>query len=77
MNHEITVYTLPNCRHCKEVKRYLIQKGLSFREIDIKEDEQAAYDVLRMTGSSGVPVIAVNNIVIVGDDHRKLDAVLG
>ena len=55
----IKVYSKPNCIKCEMVKRYLIDKGVKFNEIDVFEDAEALA-MLRDKGFSQMPVVDVN-----------------
>ena len=56
---EITVYSKPNCVRCEMAKRYLIDKGVKFEEIDVFKDAEALA-MLRDAGYSEMPVVDVN-----------------
>lgn len=58
-------------------KEYLSQKGVRYREIDVSRDPMAAEELRRRTGQLGVPVITVDDQVVVGFDRARLDALLG
>lgn len=57
-------------------KNYLHTIGAPFEERDITSDGEAYERVLEKTNQLGVPVIEIENIVIVGFDRNKLDVVL-
>ena len=55
----IKVYSKPNCIKCEMVKRYLIDKGVKLKEIDVFKDAEALA-MLRDAGYSEMPVVDVN-----------------
>jgi glutaredoxin len=55
------------------VKRYFRKKGVSFKEINVERDPDAARDLVRKTGQSGVPVIKIRGAWIVGFDKERID----
>jgi glutaredoxin 3 len=73
----VTVYTTPTCGFCRAAKRYLQEKRVSFREIDVSRDATAADEIARKTGRRAVPVIDINGRLVVGFDKRRLNAALG
>lgn len=73
----VTVYSTPTCSFCNAAKRYLKERSIPFRDIDISRDAKAAADMVRKTGQQGVPVIDVNGKIIVGFDKLKLNSALG
>ena len=73
----VTVYTTPTCSFCNATKRYLQEKRVRFREVDVSRDATAADEIARRTGRRAVPVTDVNGRLIVGFDKRRLSAALG
>ncbi|MCL5733991.1 MAG: NrdH-redoxin [Actinobacteria bacterium] len=73
----ITVYSTPTCRYCIAVKRYLKERSVRFRDLDVSRDAGAAAEMKRKSGQTGVPVIDVNGRVIVGFDKGRLNSALG
>ena len=58
----IKIYSLPNCKHCKEVKDYLNERDLNFIDIDLKtKDNIEARKYWRSIGVNIVPIIVVSN----------------
>ena len=57
--NKITVYSKPNCYSCEAAKRYLNEKGVEFKEINVFEDDEALA-MLRDKGFSQMPVVNVN-----------------
>jgi len=68
-----TVYTTPTCSFCFQVKQYLTRADLPFQEVDVTRDQQAAAEMVRVSGQQGVPVTVIDNEVIVGFDRQRLD----
>jgi len=57
-------------------KKYLQEKGIAYKEYDVSVDAGAAREMVNLTGQMGVPVITVNDEVIVGFDRPLLDKLL-
>ena len=55
----ITVYSKPNCMQCEFSKKYLEDKGVEFKEINVFEDDEALA-MLRDKGYSQMPVVDIN-----------------
>lgn len=72
----ITIYTTPTCAYCKAVKKYLDDKGHTYKETDITQDSDGANWVMENTEQLAVPVTDINGNVIVGFDKPKIDAAL-
>ena len=50
----ITVYATQWCGACRSVKRFLMEKGLPFLELDIEQNAGAAERVMRWSGGRRV-----------------------
>ena len=46
---------------------------MPYQEKDVSEDSVAAYEMVRRSGQQGVPVITVDENVVVGFDQRRLE----
>lgn len=58
---EIVLYTTEWCGDCRRTKKFLKDRHLSFREVNIEEDPSAEELVLRVNeGRMKVPTIEVN-----------------
>ena len=55
------------------MKRSFKEQGVPFKEINVERDQQAARDIVRKTGQSGVPVIKIGSSWIVGFDKERID----
>ncbi len=75
--HRVIVFSTPTCPHCRSAKRYLKSRGVSFTDVDVSRDRQAARDMVRISGQQGVPVIQIDGKVIVGFNRPKIDRLLG
>ena len=72
----VVVYSTPTCPHCHHAKEFLSQRGISFTEHDVSIDRAAADEMVRKTGQMGVPVITVDDEVVIGFDRTQLARLL-
>lgn len=72
----VKIYTTPTCGYCHQAKRFLSERGVEFNEYDVSRDRAAADEMVRLTGNTGVPVIVVDDQVIVGFDRPRLEHLL-
>jgi glutaredoxin-like YruB-family protein len=77
MAKKVRLFTTPTCPWCAVAKKFLQQHGIEFEEIDVSADRRAAKEMIRMSGQTGVPVIQVDDTIIVGFDEERLREVLG
>jgi len=58
-------------------KAFLDKHGVPYESIDVGADTEAARKMIDLSGQRGVPVIVVDNEVIVGFDSERLNALSG
>lgn len=51
---KLTVYSTAWCADCRNAKRYLNEAGITFDEIDIDQNEEAAEKVINWSGGRRV-----------------------
>ena len=73
---KVTVYSTPTCPYCKKTKDYLTQKGIPFEDIDVAADREKAKEMIQKSKQMGVPVIVIDDDVVVGFNQSKLDSLL-
>ena len=77
MTQSVTMYTTTWCGYCKNTKRYLERKGVSYREIDIEENPEYAERIEQATGGyRTVPTLEIDGRIMVNPSPRQLDEVL-
>jgi glutaredoxin 3 len=74
---KVTIYSTPVCQYCKKAKDFFNEKGVHFEEVDVASDEEKRNYMIEMTGQMGVPVIQVDDEVLVGFDRSTLAGMLG
>lgn len=71
----VIVYTSNTCTYCSAAKEYLNEKGVNFEERNVKEPEYRKQ--LMEMGYMSVPVIKIEDEIILGFDKDKIDTSLG
>lgn len=61
----VIVYTSTNCPHCRQVKSFLSEKGVSYEERNIETNDDYAQQVWDM-GMRAVPITVIGDFKIVG-----------
>lgn len=72
----VIIFTSSSCPWCNRVKQYLREKRFRYREVNVERDTEGARE-LRRRNIMGVPVVLINNRLIVGFDKAKIDKLLG
>jgi len=75
--HRVLVFTTPTCPWCNRAKSFLRERKVPYKEIDVSKDQKAAMDLVRRSGQMGVPVIEIDNQIIIGFDQRRVEKLLG
>lgn len=73
----IKVYSTPTCPWCDRVKEYFAMNNISYEELNVAKDRDAALEMIEKTGQTGVPVIDINGDIIIGFDKDAIDQHLG
>lgn len=74
---KVTIYSTPTCPYCKMAKEFMTEKGIDFTSIDVASDQKKAQEMIEKSGQMGVPVIEVDDEVMVGFDKKELAKALG
>ncbi len=73
---KVKIYSTPTCVYCVTLKRFLEENNIDFQEVDVSEDREAADEMIKKTGQMGVPVVEIDDEVIVGFDREKISKLL-
>jgi glutaredoxin-like YruB-family protein len=73
----ITVYSTPTCTYCNQLKTYLKEHNVPFRDVDVSKDQKAAEAMVKRSGQQGVPQTLINGKTIIGFDKAKIDKLVG
>jgi len=72
----ITIYSASWCAFCHMAKRYLDDKGIGYKDIDVEHNPEAARQLVEKTGQAGIPVLEIGDKTIIGFDRPAIDAAL-
>jgi glutaredoxin-like YruB-family protein len=73
---KIKIYTTPTCVYCNKAKEFFKKFGLNFEEINVLQNENAVYEIMQKTGQMAVPIIEINNQIIVGFKELEIKKAL-
>jgi len=73
----VKVYTTPYCPYCEMTKDLLNRHDIAFSEVDVRNDQKAAKEMINKSGQDGVPVVEIDGRIIVGFDSKKILEALG
>lgn len=70
----VTIYSTPTCPYCLAAKALLRSKGVTYNDISIEGDREAAVALAKKTGRRTVPQIYIGATHVGGfDDLSALD----
>ncbi len=62
----LRIYTTGQCTYCHYAKSFMERRGIAFEEVRVDADEEAAMEMIRLSGQRGVPVITNGESIVVG-----------
>ncbi|OGZ43908.1 MAG: NrdH-redoxin [Candidatus Ryanbacteria bacterium RIFCSPHIGHO2_02_FULL_45_17b] len=74
---KVAIYTTPTCVYCKMAKELFGEHGIEYTEYNVAQDAEKRNELIERTGQMGVPVITIDNEVVIGFDEEKLRVLLG
>lgn len=79
---KITIYSTATCPYCVMVKRWLDERSISYDDVRVDSDQQAAEKMIKLSGQMSVPFTTVERDdgmieKILGFDIANLQRVLG
>lgn len=72
----IKIYSTPTCPWCVQAKEYFKGKNIAFEDIDVAQDEAKAREMVKLSGQMGVPVISIDDEIIVGFDQARIEEII-
>ncbi len=75
--HTVSIYTTPSCHFCHMAKEYFKENNIAYTEIDVAADAAKRKEMIDMTRQMGVPVIRIDDSLIVGFNKPKVAELLG
>jgi len=74
---KVEIYSTPTCTFCHLAKQYFSDNGVEYTEYDVAADESKRAEMVDKSGQMGVPVISIDETVLVGFEEGKVKEALG
>lgn len=71
----ITLYSSPNCGHCRQIKAHLLRLKIPFQDFDISRNNRAQNEFQRL-GARGVPLLLIGEKRLDGYEPHRLEKLL-
>jgi len=76
MEKNIKVYSTPKCHFCELIKKYLKEKDVSFMEVDVSVNGDGYKEMVAKSGQMCVPVVEIDDQIIIGFDKNRMEELL-
>lgn len=73
---KVSIYTTPTCHFCHMAKDYFQANDISYEEYNVAENIEKRTEMMNLTGQMAVPVIKIDDYVLVGFDQPKVAELL-
>jgi glutaredoxin 3 len=69
---KVRVFSTPTCAYCFTLKEFLKKHQIEFEDIDVAQNAQAREEMIKKTGQMDVPVVEIDNEIVIGFDKGKI-----
>lgn len=73
---KVIIYSTPTCPWCKLAKEFLTKNSVVFEDKNIAGNQKLAQEMIDKSGQMGVPVIAIEEEIVIGFDQKKISELL-
>ena len=73
----VTIYSTSTCHFCHAAKEFFKEHSIVFTDYNVSLDSAKRDEMIQKSGQMGVPVIFVDDEMVVGFDESKLRQLLG
>lgn len=74
---KVIIYSTPTCVYCKMAKAFFAKNNVAYEEHDVASDMKAREDMVNKSHQLGVPVIDIDNNIVIGFDQKTIEGLLG
>ncbi|OHA20040.1 MAG: NrdH-redoxin [Candidatus Taylorbacteria bacterium RIFCSPHIGHO2_01_FULL_45_63] len=74
---KVSIYSTPTCTYCNMSKEFFKEHNIPFENFDVSTDLVKRKEMIQKSGQMGVPVIFVDDQMIIGFDKPRLSKALG
>lgn len=74
---KVTIYSTNTCHYCNLAKDFFAKNGVEYTEHNVGSDVEKRQEMFQLTHQMGVPVIRIDDTVVVGFQEGKVSELLG
>ena len=72
----VRVFSTEFCPYCVTLKKFLEEHNIEFEDIDVSANREMADEMIEKSGQTGVPVIEIDDEIVIGFDRNKISQLL-
>ena len=73
----VTIYSTPTCHFCHMAKEYFKENNIAYTEHNVATDMAKRKEMVEKSGQMGVPVIVIDNDMVIGFNKPVVAKLLG
>lgn len=73
----VTIYSTPTCHFCHMAKDFFKENNIAYTDYNVATDMAKRQEMMQKSGQMGVPVILIDNDLIVGFNKPQIAQLLG
>ena len=73
----VVIYSTPTCHFCQLSKEFFKKNNVEYTDYDVATDAKKRQEMIEKSGQMGVPVIFIDDEMLIGFDEAKLSQALG
>ncbi|MEI6581105.1 MAG: glutaredoxin domain-containing protein [bacterium] len=74
---KVTIYSTPSCHFCHMAKDFFKANNVEFTDYNVASDIEKRKEMVEKSGQMGVPVIFIDNEMVIGFDKHTIAKALG
>lgn len=74
---QVVIYSTPTCHFCQQAKEFFTENNVAYTEHDVAADQEKAREMVTRSGQMGVPVILIDDEMVIGFDEGRIRGLLG
>jgi glutaredoxin 3 len=73
---EVTIYSTQSCHYCQLAKEFFDKNNIKYTQYDVGNNPEKRAEMIQLSGQLGVPVIHIEDTVLVGFQEGTLSELL-
>jgi len=69
---KLKIYSTPTCPFCKRAKEFFKKHNIEYKDVNVAENDKARDEMIEKSGQMSVPVIEIEDKIIVGFNEQEL-----